>query len=94
LNVSSYLILVGRAKTGVGRSAEQGQALDVDRARLSLLPASNEASHPLKSPRQRTEQCSSLIVLPHFQPDAFFDVEQAYQSSTGVGCSTEQAVKR
>lgn len=44
--------------------------------------------------RQRTEQRHPLIVLPHFQPDAFFDAEQANLSSTGAACSTEQAVKR
>jgi hypothetical protein len=43
--------------------------------------------------RQRTEQCSSLIVLPPFQLDTIFDVEQANQSSTGAGCSTAQAIK-
>jgi len=60
----------------------------------SLLVASSEASHPLKSRRQRAEQRHSLILLPHFQPDAVFDVEPARHSSTGAGYSTEQAVKR
>jgi hypothetical protein len=64
--------------------AEQSQALDdrpskVRRRMLteqgSSLPlASSETPRSLRMRRQRTEQSSSLIVLPHFQLDAFSEL--------------------
>ncbi len=76
--------------------AEQSQALDDRPSKLrrrmlteqgsSQMFALSETPRPPRTRRQKTEQRDPLIVLPHFQSDAVFDVEPARQSSTGAGC--------